>query len=63
MEIGYLLIGLFGFALGAIFGKFMTDVTWSHNADEPKRILYKNDFYKVLRLHDYMSRSYLETVD
>jgi len=62
MELYYILIFLCGILIGCLFGKFIADFNWSHNADEPKRIFYKNDFYKVLRLHDYLSKSYLDTV-
>lgn len=62
MELYWFLVLAVGFLLGCLFGKFIADFHWSHNADEPRRIFYKNNFYKVLRLHDYMSKSYLDTV-
>ena len=47
---GLLIILMAGFALGCLSGTALSDAVWRENAAEPKRVLHKSRFYKVVEL-------------
>lgn len=45
--------------VGAVIGSELDAWQWKRNADGPQRILYRNRFYKVIRLRDPVSAQML----